>query len=269
MSTLQLSTWGDDKFVEEEGKALQQLKATKSIVSLTGSNPIHKEAMKHIREKSIVVYLNVPNQDILQRLENMKVNRIVGQSTQPMDVILEKRQQYYENDYDVRVVCPPGASPEDVANKVVQALNRLDNPTTFASTRGGDKITSFNETLLRGLASDGGLYVPTTELPVFDEGELELLTDMCYKDRALRVMEKLVHPEDIHPKELSIMVDRAYGSGKFVDDVVFPMVQIGTGTNQYMMEMFHGPTASFKDGSLQILPLLFQNAIDKTGSTDR
>jgi len=92
----QLSRLGDDAFLAAEGEAVSQLAIDKRcIVSLSGSNPLHHGSMKHIKSLGNVIFLDVANTDILQRLSRMKVDRIVGQS-QSMADILAYRQQFYE-----------------------------------------------------------------------------------------------------------------------------------------------------------------------------
>jgi len=75
-----LSQVGSDFFVEAEGHALMQFSSNNTVVSLSGSNPMHKEAMEYIKSLGIVVYLDVEDDEILNRLAAMKVNRIVGQN---------------------------------------------------------------------------------------------------------------------------------------------------------------------------------------------
>ena len=57
-----------------------QFSASDSVISLSGSNPMHKEAMNHIKSLGDVIYLDVADDDILNRLAAMNVNRIVGQN---------------------------------------------------------------------------------------------------------------------------------------------------------------------------------------------
>lgn len=75
-----MSEVGSDGFVEAEGRALLQFSSSNAVVSLSGSNPMHSEAMDHVRSLGIVVYLDVEDDEILNRLAAMKVNRIVGQN---------------------------------------------------------------------------------------------------------------------------------------------------------------------------------------------
>jgi len=71
---------GSDGFVDAEGQALLQFSTNDSVISLSGSNPMHKEAMEHVKSLGTVVYMDVEDGDILNRLAEMKVNRIVGQN---------------------------------------------------------------------------------------------------------------------------------------------------------------------------------------------
>ena len=77
---MQLSQVGSDGFVDAEGQALLQYSTNDAVISLSGSNPMHKKAMEHVKSLGTVVYLDVEGGDILNRLAEMKVNRIVGQN---------------------------------------------------------------------------------------------------------------------------------------------------------------------------------------------
>jgi len=122
-----LSQVGSDLFVEAEGCALLQFSSDNAVVSLSGSNPMHKEAMDHVKSLGIVVYLDVEDDEILNRLAAMKVNRIVGQNEGiSMSEILQYRKQFYESSYDVRVVCARGDSIEEIANKTVKKAARVN-----------------------------------------------------------------------------------------------------------------------------------------------
>lgn len=75
-----MSQVGSEGFVDAEGQALMQYITNDAVISLSGSNPMHKEAMEHVKSLGDVVYLDVEDDDILNRLAEMKVNRIVGQN---------------------------------------------------------------------------------------------------------------------------------------------------------------------------------------------
>lgn len=110
-----------------------------------------------------------------------------------------------------------------------------------------------------GLATDGGLYIPGNKsLPHFTLNQWQRLTDLTYPERAIRILEKWIHPSDIHPSELSRMISTAYNIDSFDCHKVFPTVHLQD--NMYVNELFYGPTASFKDAALQLLPEFFQHA---------
>lgn len=257
-----LAAIGGERFLEEEGQALCNFSASGCVVSLTGSNPLHAEAMQHIRQTGLVIYLDVHSEDIIQRLARMKVNRIVGQEAGvSMKDILHYRKQFYEKWLDVRVLCGTGDTVEDVAEKVLNAVERYQNHAgeTYVSTRSdsagssGQK-TYFSDVVVEGLATDGGLYVPKNGFPKIDAHEWLRLADMSYPERALVLLEKCIHPLDVSALDLRQMVFKAYGSN-FSSEAVAPVKHLIH--NQYVLELFHGPTASFKDLALQLMPQLF------------
>ena len=114
----------------------------------------------------------------------------------------------------------------------------------YISTRGSAPALNFEEVLLAGLASDGGLYVPAS-LPSFSESELSAMRGMDYPTLALTIMQPFVG--DCIPRDdLKRMVDDCYGV--FRHDAVAPLVQLEH--NHWVLELFHGPTLSVKDISL-------------------
>ena len=87
---------GDDSFLAAEGEALLQMTMPDDcVVSLSGSNPLHRDAMQWIRSSGKLIFLDVHHSDILARLSTMKVDRIVGHGLDMADN-LQYRQQFYE-----------------------------------------------------------------------------------------------------------------------------------------------------------------------------
>ncbi|KAJ8301244.1 hypothetical protein KUTeg_020231 [Tegillarca granosa] len=260
-----LAEVGSDRFIEEEGKALLEFNAQNSVVSLTGSNPMHEESMSYVSKSGMVVFLDVENEDIVQRLERMKVNRIVGQGPGvTMSDILQYRQQFYEKSYDVRIIVEKNETQESISNKVVEVVKRTKNHKGYVSTRRIPneeelKSMTFFDVVLKGLAQDGGLFIPAFKIPRFSLGELDRLVSMDYSDRALRVLEKWISPYDCHPSKLKEFIFKAYSNESFGSSLVFPVRHLEG--NQYLCELFHGPTASFKDGAMQLMPQFFMEAI--------
>ncbi|XP_060920584.1 threonine synthase-like 1 [Labrus mixtus] len=261
-----LASIGGERFLEEEGRALCNFSASGCVVSLTGSNPLHAAAMRHVKESGLVVYLDVDSDDIVRRLAGMKVNRIVGQEAGvSMRDILLHRKQFYEKWVDVRVLCGEGETVEEVAEKVLKAVKRYQNHSgeSYMSTRsdGGESSnqrTYFSDVVIEGLATDGGLYVPKNGFPNMDAREWRRLVDMSYPERALILLEKCIHPSEVSASDLREMIFKAYGCN-FSSEKVAPVRHLMN--NQYLLELFHGPTASFKDLALQLMPQLFAHCL--------
>ncbi|MGH0142872.1 UNVERIFIED_CONTAM: hypothetical protein FKN15_026727 [Acipenser sinensis] len=260
-----LSKVGGEQFLEEEGRALLNFTISGSVISLTGSNPIHSRSMEHVKQNGIAVYLDVCTEDIIERLERMKVDRIVGQGPDvSMRDILQYRQQFYKKWYDTRVLCGAGDTPDEIADKVLEAVKRYQDSEseTFVSTRGSNTgKTFFSDVIVEGLAPDGGLYVPLNGLPKLTSSECQRLVDMSFPDRAQVLLERCIHPADVPSAHLLEIVERAYGEN-FACSRIAPVRHLMH--NQYVLELFHGPTASFKDLSLQLMPQLFAYCIPQT-----
>ena len=125
----------------------------------------------------------------------------------------------------------------------------------YVSTRGGAPDLGFADTLLAGMAVDGGLYVPELwpELPAVRRG-------MTYADAAATVMAPFVDGE-IDDAGLAAMCADAYAS--FRHPAVCPLVQIGP--DDWLVELFHGPTLAFKDVALQLVGRLFDHVLGERG----
>ncbi|MFS0773689.1 threonine synthase [Sphingomonas sp. 1P08PE] len=131
----------------------------------------------------------------------------------------------------------------------------------YQSTRGAAPILDFRGATLAGLASDGGLYVPE-RWPTLTREEIEALAGLSYAETAVRVMLPFVG-DSLTEEELRDLCERAYG--RFSHAAVTPLVQLDH--DQWLLELFHGPTLAFKDVALQLLGLLFERFL--TGSTKR
>ena len=117
----------------------------------------------------------------------------------------------------------------------------------FISTRGDAPILSFEEVVLTGLASDGGLCVPET-MPTFSKEEIASWAGLSYQELAFKIITPFVDGE-ISDADLKGIIDKAYDS--FRHDAIAPLVQ--TGHNEWVLELFQGPTLAFKDFALQFL----------------
>lgn len=258
---------GDEQFLEEEGKALLKFSASGSVISLTGSNPLHPSSMEHAKKNGIVVYLDVHLQDIIERLERMKVDRIVGQrSGISIGDILKKRKHFYKKWHDVRVLCEAGDCVDVVADKVIDAVKRYRSvdSETFVSTRSQEPSKKqskfFSDVVIEGLANDAGLYVPGNGLPKLTAGEWRRLVKSSYVERAQIILERCIHPADVPPVVLGEILEKAYGDN-FSCNNIAPVRHLSG--NQFILELIHGPTASFKDLALQFMPHIFAYCIPK------
>ena len=124
----------------------------------------------------------------------------------------------------------------------------------YVSTRGTAPELGFSDVLLAGLATDGGLYVPT-EYPSLPE-----LPNGRYADLAHAVMSPYIGDE-IPSDELLRMCREAYAT--FRHPATVPLVQIDT--DEWLMELFHGPTLAFKDVALQLVGRMFDHVLTKRG----
>ena len=127
----------------------------------------------------------------------------------------------------------------------------------YISTRGLAPSLSFEDVLLTGLASDGGLYVPAT-LPQFSHQEMASWAGLNYADLAHKILLPFVE-EDMSSSELKTMVDETYAA--FNHKAVAPLIQLDH--NEWILELFHGPTLAFKDFALQLLGRLMDRALIK------
>ena len=120
----------------------------------------------------------------------------------------------------------------------------------YISTRGNAPVLGFCDVLLAGLARDGGLYVPEI-WPTLDK-----TPNANYANRAASIMAPFVGNE-IDVKVFNQLCIDAYSTFRHPD--VAPLVEIGP--NEYLLELFHGPTLAFKDIALQLVGKLFDHVL--------
>ncbi|OAG27842.1 threonine synthase [Thermodesulfatator autotrophicus] len=127
----------------------------------------------------------------------------------------------------------------------------------YISTRGGIKPISFKETVLMGLAEDGGLILPEKTPRVSGE-TLALWRKLSYPELAFEVLR--LFADDIPTEDLKKLVEKAYSS--FSHPEICPVIKKG---NIWILELFHGPTLAFKDIALQFLGHLFEYLLLERG----
>ncbi|MBJ7556283.1 threonine synthase [Marinomonas spartinae] len=127
----------------------------------------------------------------------------------------------------------------------------------YISTRGKAPALSFSDVLLAGLANDGGLYVPET-LPQYSKEEIASWANLSYQELAFNVMWPFVEG-DIPADAFKSMIHDAYEN--FNHHAIAPMVQ--TDNNEWVLELFRGPTLAFKDFALQLLGRLMDYVLSE------
>jgi len=129
----------------------------------------------------------------------------------------------------------------------------------YVSTRGEGGELGFADVLLAGLARDGGLYVPV-EWPRFSADEIRRMRGLSYPDLAIELLRPYVGDE-IGDAAFKTIVRESYAT--FRHQAVCPLVQ--TGDNEFVLELFHGPTLAFKDVAMQLLARLMDHVLAERG----
>lgn len=127
----------------------------------------------------------------------------------------------------------------------------------YISTRGQAPALSFEEVVLTGLAPDGGLYVPET-LPSFSKEQIASWAGLSYQELAFTIMQPFVAGA-INDADFKKIIADSYVT--FRHDAIAPLVQ--TAHNEYILELFQGPTLAFKDFALQLLGHLLDHLLKK------
>lgn len=131
----------------------------------------------------------------------------------------------------------------------------------YVSTRGDKEKVTASQAILRGIAPDGGLYVPET-FPKLDKSLTEL-KGLNYREIAYEVMKLFL--TDFTEEELKACIDSAYDS-KFDTEEIVPMKEAD---GLIYLELFHGPTLAFKDMALSILPYLMVTSAKKNNLKEK
>jgi len=133
----------------------------------------------------------------------------------------------------------------------------------YKSTRNSSISISSAEAIKQGLSVEGGLFVPET-IPEMTCFEIQSLVDMNYRQRAKIILSKYL--TDFTEEELDHCIDKAYTREKFGSENIAPVYKLNN--DEYILELWHGPTCAFKDMALQILPHLLTTSMKKTGENN-
>ncbi|PPQ92518.1 hypothetical protein CVT25_010351 [Psilocybe cyanescens] len=123
----------------------------------------------------------------------------------------------------------------------------------YFSTRGGDERLSFEETVLAGLAPNGGLYIPES-IPSLPADWRTKWSTYSFVDLSVAVLSLYISQDEISTAELRSLVEKSYATFRHPD--VTPLKKLDDKT--FILELFHGPTFAFKDVALQLLGNFFE-----------
>lgn len=120
----------------------------------------------------------------------------------------------------------------------------------YRSAKGGGKAVNFEQAILAGYAPDGGLYVPES-LPEINVSQLNQWRDLSYKKLAFNILSLFIDRNIISSDELKGLLDESYDI--FEHEEVIPFYALKSYKKTYVMELFYGPTLSFKDIGMSFL----------------
>ena len=126
----------------------------------------------------------------------------------------------------------------------------------YISTRNNSKKVTFEHVFLKGLSEEGGLYIPE-KLKKFDPKELKELSNLDYKSLACKII-KLFTGDFIGEKNLKNLIDMSYSN--FREDNI---VKINRFNQNYLLELYHGPTLAFKDIAMQLIGNFYEYYLQK------
>src|SRR5262245_19612021 len=113
----------------------------------------------------------------------------------------------------------------------------------YRSTRGGSANFSFRAAVLKGLASDGGLFIPHA-VPTLAPADLASWRSLSFQALALKIFQLYILSDEIPLPDLQELVSRSYAA--FRADQITPLVELCAPDRLYLLELFHGPTYAFK-----------------------
>ena len=126
----------------------------------------------------------------------------------------------------------------------------------YISTRNKKEIYSFKDVFLKGLAPDGGLFIPK-EIPFCNRKELKNLKNLSYNELAEKIILKFCN-EEFTAEEIKEIVKKSYKNFRVKDAVFIQKIE-----KVNLLELFHGPTLAFKDIAMEIIGNMFEKILEK------
>lgn len=114
---------------------------------------------------------------------------------------------------------------------------------------------SFEDVVLKGLASDGGLFIPE-EIPTLPTDWQTTWKDLTFQELAFEIFSLYISRKEIPEQDLKGIIERSYSTFRAKD--ITPIITLDQQKNLHLLELFHGPTFAFKDVALQFLGNLFE-----------
>jgi threonine synthase len=134
----------------------------------------------------------------------------------------------------------------------------------YVSTKGGVAPVDFETAVLRGFAEDGGMFVPQ-EIPRVYEEQFLRWSDLSFNDLAFEILSLYVDKSIIPSDDLKSLITKSTETFSHPD--VIPIVPLGKKSNHFVMELFHGPTLSFKDVAMGFLINTMDYLLDRKGES--
>ena len=126
----------------------------------------------------------------------------------------------------------------------------------YISTRNKKEIYSFKDVFLKGLAPDGGLFIPK-KIPFYNRNELKNLKNLSYNELAEKIILKFCN-EEFNEEEIKEIVKKSYKNFRVKDAVSIQKIE-----KVNLLELFHGPTLAFKDIAMEIIGNMFEKILEK------
>ena len=126
----------------------------------------------------------------------------------------------------------------------------------YISTRNKNKTFSFQDVFLRGLAPDGGLFIPK-KFPLYNQLEIKKLSKLSYKDLAIKIISEFCG-DTFSEMEIKDIVYSAYKNFRVKEVIAIKKIE-----KINLLELFHGPTLAFKDIAMQVIGNMYEKILEK------
>ena len=130
----------------------------------------------------------------------------------------------------------------------------------YLSTKGGVSPVDFDEAVLQGFALDGGLFVPDT-IPSITKKQFEEWSTLNFTELAFKILSLYIKSDLVSPDHLESIVHKSFASFQSKEKV--EIVQLAGFKKTYIVELFHGPTLSFKDMAMGFLLNIMDYFLEK------